>query len=206
MSFITGAQSERLYQMSSPGAALATSTTKSLISANSSTNAPYQMPPLLNVWPPDKIVGRGLRSVARGGVGTTGTPTLLVGCYLDPTQNSVTSQIVLAATGAFTTASALGGGASMTANWELEFEMHITAVGVTSGAYNITVQTNGVFTIGPGNDAATATSVAYMVGSNTSKTTIVPTTQYFPEIWAQWGTSNAANSIQCNQFAVDALN
>jgi len=206
MSFVTATNSEVLYTMPAAGTALNTSVTKSVITANSTTNPPYQMPALTALWPPDRLTPRALRFVARGGVGTTATPTLAIGLYLDPTQNSTTSQILLGATGAFTTASSIGGGASMTANWELELDMVVTAMGVTSGAYNCTVFTNGMFTYGAGNDAATAVvSGQYMIGSNTAKTTIVPSTSYWPEIWATWGTSNAANNIQCSQFMVMGL-
>lgn len=206
MSFITATNTEVLYCMPAPGAALNTSVTKTVITANTTTNPAYQQPALNAIWPPDKLVGRAIRYIARGGVGTTATPTLTMGLFLDPTQNSTTSQITLGSTGAFTTASAIGGGASMTANWELELDLVITAVGVTSGAYNCTVYTSGVFTYGPGNDAATAVaSGTYMIGSNTSKTSIVPGTAYWPEVWATWGTSNAANNIQCSQFLVLGL-
>ena len=206
MSFITATNTEVLYCMPAPGAALASSVTKSVITANSTTNPAYQQPALNAIWPPDKLIGRALRYVARGGVGTTATPTLQVQLYLDPTQNGTSGQILLGGTGAFTTASAIGGGASMTANWELELDVVITAVGVTGGAYNCTVYTSGIFTYGPGNDAATAVaSGTYMIGSNTSKTTIVPGTAYWPEVWATWGTSNAANSIQCSQFIAMGL-
>lgn len=205
MSFITATNTEVLYTMPSPGTALNTSVTKTVITANSSTNPAYQQPALNAIWPPDRLAPRALRYVARGGVGTTATPTLTVGLFYDVTQNSTTSQITIGSTGAFTTASALGGGASMTANWEMELDLVVTAIGVTSGAYNCTVYTNGTFTIGPGNDAATAAAVTYSIGSNTSKTTIVPGTSYWPEIWATWGTSNAANNIQCSQFFVLGL-
>lgn len=206
MSFITATNTEVLYTMPSPGTALATSVTKTVITANTSTNPAYQQPALNAIWPPDKLVGRAIRYVARGGIGTTATPTLTIGLFLDPTQNSTTSQITLGTTGALTTASAIGGGASMTANWELELDLVITAVGVTSGAYNCTCYTSGIFTYGPGNDAATAVaSGTYMIGSNTSKTSIVPGTSYWPEVWATWGTSNAANNIQCSQFLVMGL-
>jgi len=209
MSFVTATNTEVLYTMPAPGTALATSVTKTVITANSTTNPPYQMPALTALWPPDRLTPRALRFVARGGVGTTATPTLQVQLYLDPTQNSTTSQILLGGTGALTTGSALGSGASMNANWELELDMVVTVMGVTSGAYNCTVYTNGMFTISgtgtAGNDAATAVATAYMIGSNTAKTTIVPSTSYWPEIWATWGTSNAANSIQCSQFMVMGL-
>jgi hypothetical protein len=209
VSFITATNTEVLYCMPAPGAALATSVTKTVITANTTTNPAYQQPALNAIWPPDKLIGRALRYIARGGVGTTATPTLQLQLYLDPTQNSTTSQILLGGTGALTTGSGLGGGASMTGNWELELDLVITAVGVTSGAYNCTVYTSGIFSISgtgtAGNDAATAVSVQYMIGSNTAKTTIVPGTAYWPEIWATWGTSNAANSIQCSQFLVFGL-
>ena len=209
MSFITATNTEVLYTMPSPGTALATSVTKTVITANTSTNPAYQQPALNAIWPPDRLAPRALRYVARGGVGTTATPTLQVQLYLDPTQNSTTQQILLGGTGALTTGSALGGGASMTANWELELDLVVTSIGVTSGAYNCVVYTNGMFTISgtgtAGNDAATAAAVTYMIGSNTSKTSIVPGISYWPEIWATWGTSNAANSIQCSQFFVLGL-
>lgn len=206
MSFITATNTEVLYCMPTPGVALASSVTKTVITANTTTNPAYQQPALNAIWPPDKLAGRALRYVARGGIGTTATPTLTIGLFFDPTQNSTTSQITLGSTGALTTVSSIGGGASMTANWELELDLVITAVGVTSGAYNCTCYTSGIFTYGPGNDAATAVaSGTYMIGSNTSKTTIVPGTAYWPEVWATWGTSNAANSIQCSQFIVMGL-
>src|SRR5215831_10460570 len=103
--------------MPAAGTALNTSVTKSVITANTTTNPPYQMPALTALWPPDRLAPRVLRFVARGGVGTTATPTLQVQLYLDPTQNSTTGQQLLGGTGALTTGSALGGGASMTANW-----------------------------------------------------------------------------------------
>ena len=210
MSFVTATNTEVLYCMPTPGTALASSVTKSVISANSSTNPAYQMPSLLAIWPPDRLAPRALRFIARGGVGTTATPTLTVGCFWDPTQNSTTNQLTLATTGAITTGSALGGGASMTTNWELQFDLVVTAIGVTSGAYNMTCYTNGTFTLGAagasGNDAATVASSVYLIGSNTAKTTnFVPSTSYWPEIWATWGTSNAANSIQCSQFMILGL-
>ena len=46
MSFITATNTEVLYCMPSPGAALATSVTKTVITANTTTNPAYQQPAL----------------------------------------------------------------------------------------------------------------------------------------------------------------
>lgn len=196
MSFLSGTQMEVLYAMPAPGAALANSTTNTAISGNSSTNPPYQMPNWNTIWGSASYMpGRLLRFCARGTVGTTGTPTLKVGVYLDTTQN--TQGTILAGTGAFTTASSL-----TSAVWELEFDVEITSVGTGS---NMTITSAGVFTIGNSANAATAAGVAYMVGAP-AVTSFADNVSYFPEVWALWGTASASNTITCTQFMVCGLN
>jgi hypothetical protein len=200
MTFFTGTVSEELYVMPAPGAALTNSTTKTVISANSTTNPPYQLPSL--VWPPSYAVGRGMHITARGGISTSGSPgTLTIGCWLDPTQNSTTSQILLAGTGAFSVAAGLSNG-----EFELEFDVTIASIGVSAGAYTENVYTGGVLTVGSGANAATTASTPYMVGSGTSAIANNPATPYFVEVWAQWGTASSSNSIQLTQLLIGGLN
>src|ERR1700761_8475303 len=160
MSFLTATQVETIYAMPSPGSALASSTTKTLISANSTTNPAFQLPALTSIWEPSYMVGRALRVCARGIFSTTGTPTLTWACQLDPTQNSSTSALTLAATGALTAPSSI-----TTGNWELEFDVSISALGVSGGYYQATLQSHGLLSLGAGNNAATAGSTVVTVGA-----------------------------------------
>lgn len=202
MTFFSGTVGEVIYNMPSAGAALSNSAVKSVITANTTTNAAFQVPAPL--WQPSYAPARLLRVVAGGTYGdTSSTPTLTLGCYLDPTQNSTTSQIQLAGTGAVTlTATAI-----TTGNWLMDFYMTVTSEGVGSGAYQQNVYTNGYLLMGAGNNAATANvQQTVMVGSSGSTVQINPMATYFMELWATWGTASATNTITCTQFTVFGLN
>lgn len=205
MSFLTATQVETIYALPSPGTALASSTTKTLISANSATNPAFALPALTSIWEPSYMVGRALRVCARGVFGTTGTPTLTFSCQLDPTQNSSTSALTLAATGALTAPGTITNG-----NWELEFDVSVSALGMSGGFYQATLQSHGLLSVGAGNNGATGASAVYTVGaaniSMGGAATLNPATPSFLELWGQWGTSNAANTIQCTQLFVFGLN
>lgn len=198
MTYVTGTQTEVLYVMPANGAALATSSTKTLISGNTTTNPPYILN-LATLWQPSYVVGRALRVVARGTFGTTGTPTLTIACSADTTQG--TQGVTLAATGALTAPSSITNG-----NWELEFGVDFNSLGATGGTWSTSIDAVGKFVLGAGNNAATAAATAYMVGSATSITTLLYNTSYFIELYATWGTSSASNTIQCLQFEIFGLN
>src|SRR5690242_15757013 len=101
MTFFTRTVGEVIYNMPSAGAALTNTVTKTVISANSGSNPPFQVPAPL--WQPSYANARLVKVTAGGTYGdTSATPTLTLQCYLDPTQNSTTSQILLAGTGAVT--------------------------------------------------------------------------------------------------------
>jgi hypothetical protein len=202
MTFFTGTVGEVIYNMPAAGAALANTVTKTVISANTATNPPFQVPAPL--WQPSYAAARLLKVTAGGTYGdTASTPTLTLGAYLDPTQNSTTSQILLAGTGAVTlTATSI-----TTGNWLMEFYITVTSMGVGSGAFQQNVYTNGILAMGAGNNAATANGQQdVMVGSASSTIQINPMATYFLELWATWGTANASNTITCTQFSVFGLN
>lgn len=202
MTFFSGTVGEVIYNMPSAGAALNTSITKTVISANTTSNPPFQVPAPL--WQPSYANARLLKVSAGGTYGdTASTPTLQIGCYLDPTQNSTTSQVLLAGTGVTT----LSATSVTTGNWLMEFYMTVSSMGVGSAAFQQNVFTNGTLLMGSGNNAATAnTLVNMMVGSSGSTIQINPMATYFMELWATWGTSSASNTITCTQFTVFGLN
>ena len=202
MTFFSGTVGEVIYNMPSAGAALTNTVTKTVISANTSTNPPFQVPAPL--WQPSYAQARLLKVSAGGTYGdTASTPTLQLGAYLDPTQNSTTSQILLAGTGAVTlTATSI-----TTGNWLMEFYVTVSSMGVGSGAFQQNVFTNGYFLAGAGNNAATANwQQNVMVGSASSTVQVNPMATYFLELWATWGTANASNTITCTQLTVFGLN
>lgn len=202
MTFFTGTVGEVIYNMPAAGAALANSAVKTVVTANTTTNPPFQVPAPL--WQPSYAQARVLRVVAGGTYGdTASTPTLQIGAYLDPTQNSVTSQILLAGTGAVTlTATSI-----TTGNWLLDFYVTVSTMGVGAGAFQQNVFTNGYLLMGAGNNAATANvQQTVMVGSPNATIQVNPMATYFMELWATWGTANASNTITCSQFTVFGLN
>lgn len=202
MTFFTGTVGEVIYNMPSAGAALANSTTKSVITANTTSNPPFQVPAPL--WQPSYANARALRIIAGGTYGATvSTPTLTIGLYLDPTQNSVTSQVLLAGTGAVTLAAT----AVATGNWFMDTYVTVSSMGVGSGAFQQNIFTNGFLLAGSGNNAATANALqTVMVGSPNATIQINPMATYFMEVWATWGTASASNTITCTQFTVFGLN
>lgn len=142
---------------------------------------------------------RILRLLALGGFGTTGTPTLQFRLRFGGISGTV-----FAASGAITTPSGAGGGASMTALWLLEAWLQVRANGASGS-----VMTNGrlvLFTTG------TAAGSVYPIASgSTGGTTPVAVTADLTAdtaltLSAQWGTANAANSIQLHQYLVESLN
>jgi hypothetical protein len=208
MSFLTATQVETIYAMPAPASAWAnTATTKTVISANSTTNPAFQLPALTSIWEPSYMVGRAFRVCARGVFTTSASPTTITAsCQLDPAQNSVTGAVTLAATGALTPPASITNG-----NWELEFDVSISALGMSGGFYEATLQSHGLLSVGAGNNAATGASAVYTVGAaNISfggSSTINPATPSFLELWATWGaTSPSGSSVTCTQFFVFGLN
>lgn len=198
MTFFTGTVSEVIYSMPAAGTALASSVTKTVISSTGSATLPaFQLPTPL--WQPSYAVGRALRITAGGTFGTTGTPTLQIWVYVDTTQG--TAGTILAATGAFTSPSGVTNG-----SWYLNLDLNSTTQGLSSNVYTQAVYTNGYLSLGTANNAATAAATTYMIGTPQATVSYNPLATNYVEVWAQWGTSSASNTIQCTEFMVAGLN
>lgn len=169
------------------GTAIANSTTETILVSNYTCAA--------NLF----ADGRFIRLEAYGGYGTTGTPTLQFRIRWGGVAGTV-----LAASGAITTGSGVGGGASMTAMWALEAYLQCRTNG-SSG----TLMTNGELTL---YTTGTAGGTSYPIASgSTGGTTPVAVTADLSaatalSLTAVWGTANAANSIQLHQYTLEGVN
>jgi hypothetical protein len=201
MTFFTGTQTEVLYCMPASGATLAT-TTGTVLSGNSTSNPPYQLPALNALWgAPSYAVGRAIKVIARGVFDSSAASNMTIGCYLDPTQNSTSAQITLAATGA------LSWPATTTGNFELEFDIVVQSIGVGTTACNLV--TGGLLSVGIGANASATAASTYMVGNTNSAGTVTaigvnPATSYYLEIWATQAATT--RTTQLTQFLVYGQN
>src|SRR5215813_5562271 len=195
MTYTTGTLSEVYYSMPAAGASLSNSTTKTLLSANVSTNPACQL--LSNPWPPSYVVARGIWG------DTTAAPAYTLSVQLDPTQNSNTSAITLASTGAITPT-----GTSITnGEWEIDFDITFASAGVSAGANVANFFTGGrlLFSNGAVNNAQSTTTQSFLVGTNATQAWTLGTA-YWLEVWGTIGTANASNLLQCTQLLVYGLN
>lgn len=150
--------------------------------------------------------GRALRLTAYGSYGTTATPTLKI-----QLRWGGVSGTAIAATGALTTTSAIGGGASMTAMWALEAIIQTRSNG-SSG----TLMTNGVFTTFTTTALTAGTVTNYgqpsplvsgaTGGSTPAVATVDLTSDTALALTATWGTAATADSIQGLNYYIEALN
>lgn len=150
--------------------------------------------------------GRALDIAARGGYGTTATPTLVFAIRWGGVSGTV-----LATQAANVTTSGVGSGASMTALWQLEAQIQTRSNGSAG-----TLMTNGFSMLFTSTllTAGTVTNygqVAPLASGSTGGTTPVAVTADLTadtalSITADWGTSNAANSIQGHQYTIVSLN
>lgn len=142
--------------------------------------------PTPNITIPANLLEPGslLRWRAYGRFGTTSTPTLLLGLYYGGVAGTA-----ICATSAVTTPTTV-----TNQSWVFEGEARLRTAG-SSGtilgvgvAYNITT---GKVDVAPATAPATAT--------------IDTTAAKALTIGAQWGTSNAANTITCHHFSVELV-
>lgn len=186
--------SEGIWWDTSAGTAIANSTTETILFPNVTFPANYMAD------------GRAIRMTLRGAYGTTATPTLTI-----KVRWGGVSGTVLASTGAITTTSAVGGGASMTAAWSLDFVIQTRSNGstgtlVTMGdlvTYTTTALTAGTVT----NYGQPSPLVSGSTGGSTPvAVTADLTADTALAVTATWGTANAANSIQGLVRWIESLN
>lgn len=185
---------ETLAWATASGTAVANTTTETILFPNVTIPANYLQD------------GRVLRIRAFGSYGTTSTPTLIFSLRWGGVAGTV-----IAKSSTVTTTSGTGGGASMTAMWELEALIQVRSNG-SSG----TVMTNGLATLFTSTAGTAGTVTNYgmpmpIVSGSTGGTTPVAVTVDLTAdtalaLTATWGTANAANSIQGHNYVIEALN
>lgn len=185
---------ETLTWATSSGTAINTSTTETILFPNVTVPANYLQD------------GRCLRLRAFGAYGTTSTPTLIFTIRWGGVSGTVLSK-----SSTVTTTSATGGGASMTALWELEAFIQVRSNGSAG-----TLMTNGAGTLfnsaNPTSGTVTNYGLPFVLASgSTGGTTPVAVTADLTadtalSLTAIWGTSNAANNIQGLSYTIEAMN
>lgn len=185
---------ETLAWATSTGTAIANTGTETILIPNVTIPANYLQD------------GRALRIRAFGSYGTTATPTLQFRVRWGGVAGTV-----MAATTTVTCTSATGGGASMTAMWSAEVIIQVRTNG-SSG----TAMTNGEVILYQTAAVTAATATTYglaapFASGSTGGTTPATATCDFTadtalSFTAQWGTANAANSIQCLNYSIESFN
>lgn len=185
---------ETLAWATASGTAIASSTTETILFPNVTIPANFLQD------------GRVLRLRAFGGYGTTATPTIIF-----TLRWGGVSGTVMAKSSTVTLTSGVGGGASMTALWDLEILIQIRSNG-SSG----TAMSNGVARMFTSTAATAGTVTNYgmaipiVSGSTGGTTPAVATLDLTADtalsLTALWGTNNSANSIQGHNYVIEALN
>lgn len=185
---------ETLAWATASGTAVANTTTETILFPNITIPGGYMQD------------GRAMKLRVYGAYGTTATPTLIFSLRWGGVSGTV-----LAKQAANVTTSGVGGGASMTAMWDLEIDIQTRSNG-SSG----TLMTNGVSRLYTSTllTAGTVTNygqVAPIASGSTGGTTPVAVTADLTvdtalSLTATWGTANAANSIQAIQYNLVSLN
>jgi hypothetical protein len=193
MSFVYGTNAELLYSMPAAGASIAV-TSKQIISATTTTNPPFFLPPLYNIWSPSQMAGKALHFEAAGGYDITASAVTMQ-LYFDTAFSSATT--IIAQTGAATWATSAVGA------WALDVDLTCAS----SGMSVTTWYSSGALVVGPGS-SPTAVGSAFTFGNAVvagipQTISLVPATSYCPELYVTVGTNTA---FICTQFQVWALN
>ncbi len=186
--------SETITWATSSATAVANTTTETVLFPNVTIPANYLQD------------GRRLRLRGYFAYGTTATPTLTFQLRWGGVAGTV-----LAKSGALTTTSAVGGGASMTALGSFEILLQVRANG-SSG----TLMCNGEVTTFTSTAPTAGTVTNYgltqpLASGSTGGTTPVAVTVDLTadtalSLTATWGTANSANSIQGIDYSIESLN
>lgn len=192
MSFLTGTQSELLYNYTTTSTQLNTFTTEDSLQK---TYPPVIIPAGFFYNP--SSVGKSLKVKLWGQIGTTGAPTFTWTIRLLTATTWSAGGIILGASGALT-----AGTTQTLAPYTLEADISMKTLSVGGAS---TVQTQGEIR-GP---LALATPFAGTIpGNNTALTvaTVDNSVTYYLFVSVACGTSNAANLIQTTQLKVHGEN
>jgi len=206
MSFYTGTQCELLYAMPAAAPSVSATATTSILSANSATLLPYQLPAAFFTQQSGGGVGKSLL-MKGGGFFTLGATAdvLTLAFYMDTTAG--TPLTLMASTGGITPVVSITNGC-----WE--FELLVTCSALGSGA-NSKLNAVGHVFMGPGNNAgaatfasAAATSAAgvAMIGAPQTGVTITNTNAYYLDVYASWSATTNSPTITMSNFLIFGLN
>ncbi len=192
MSFYSGTQAELLYTLPAT-LTKNTYTTEAAFTGVAGTNTVCSIPAgyFLNDNP--NPIGRMLHYKAMGTVGNTAAATFVINLGLDTTAGTKAN-----ATAVMTaTAPPVAAGAP----WFLDAFFTCTAYASTT----FTLQLTGNFRMESSN-AGAAGSGPLCTGFSASITGLVPTTQYFIELFGTWSASSASNTTTVQQVMLWGLN
>src|SRR5215475_2407570 len=192
MSFITGTQSELLYTLPAT-LTKNTYTTEAAFTGVAGTNTVCSIPAGWLVNDNPNPVGRALHYEAMGTIGNTAAATFAINLGLDTTAGTKAN-----ATAVMTaTAPPVAAGAP----WKLNAYFTVTAFASTT----FTLQLTGDFRMESSNGGA-AGSGPLCTGFSASIASLVPTTQYFIELFGTWSASSASNTTTLQQVFLWGLN
>jgi hypothetical protein len=195
VSFQTGTVTELLYASTAAGATLASFTTEAQLNTTATMGTQAHLPP--DFWLPNQMQnGRGIRIVARGVLGSTGTPTFTF-TVRGGSATNVASTPIIVGTAALTLATTL-----TAVVWELQADCIMSSIGA-AGA-NSTLRSTGVLTVG--GIAASAWPAWGGASSPGTVASVDTSTTNYINVNAACGTSNAANTVTLNQLLVYGLN
>ncbi len=192
MSFYSGTQAELLYTLPAT-LTKNTYTTEAAFTGVAGTNTVCSIPAgyFLNDNP--NPIGRMLHYKAMGTIGNTAAATFVINLGLDTTAGTKAN-----ATAVMTaTAPPVAAGAP----WFLDAFFTCTAYASTT----FTLQLTGNFRMESSN-AGAAGSGPLCTGFSASITGLVPTTQYFIELFGTWSASSASNTTTVQQVMLWGLN
>jgi len=206
MSFYTGTQAELLYAMPASAVSVTGTVTSSVLSMNSTTGLPYQLP--ANFFTQQSGGGPGKSVLIKGGgffsLGAA-ADALTFSLYADTTAG--TPSILVAGTGAVVPVVSITNGA-------FEFEVLATCVALGTGA-NSKLNAVGHLFWGPANNAsaptfasagATSAGGVVMIGAPQTGVTITNSTAYYLELFASWGATTNSPSLTLTNYMIFGLN
>jgi hypothetical protein len=192
VSFITGTQAELLYTLPAT-LTKNTYTTEAAFTGVAGTNTIAAIPAGWLVNDNPNPVGRALHYKAAGTIGNTAAATFVINLGLDTTAGTKAN-----ATAVMTaTAPPVAAGAP----WFLDAFFTCTAFATTT----YTLQLTGNFRMESSNGGA-AGSGPLCTGFSASVTGLVPSTQYFIELFGTWSASSASNTTTLQQVFLWGLN
>lgn len=187
--------SETIAWATAAGTAVATSATETILIPNVTIPANFLQD------------GRALRITASGAYGTH---SATMDQYIALRWGGVSGTVISKTALNMLTAS-MGGGASMTANWYLEAIIQTRSNGATGTLFTNGFVTYSSATLATGGTIANyGLTVPLVSGASGGTTPVVATVDLTADtalsLTVKWNTSNAANSIRCDMYHIEAMN